>query len=71
MIELDELPGVIVQADKILALPWTTDFAVSTQWKDQAAFAQRSQHGLVEDASKRRGDGPVLRREPAGWVKDP
>ena len=39
MIEFHQLPGVVIQAEKILALPWTTGMAVSRQGKDQPAFS--------------------------------
>src|ERR1700682_6272862 len=71
MIEFHELPSVVIQADKILALRGTAGLAVSCQWKDQPTFSKRPQHRVIENRVKRRGDGAVLRREPAGRVEEP
>jgi len=71
MIEFHELAGVVIQADKILALARATGAAGQCQWKNQLPQAQRLEHGLVKNAIKRCGDGAILGHEPPGGVKDP
>src|SRR5437660_8084202 len=70
MVEFDELPGVVIQANKILAVARAAGSAGPGQWKDQPSQSQRLQDRLVEDAIEGCGDGAVLGQEAPGRVKN-